>query len=176
LNRAGEFAAQFVAAVTSLEITTARNVTDHQKIEQRPQVVLEQHPFERIRREFLSSLSEELIKGRQLEIEISKAQGSKLTQQESDRLFENLKKLSSKDSFTSHPIFHVMCMTLAVNYIGLAETNLKLGDLRGALAALDSLAQILPELSAADKETLARSYPELQRVVQKTFSAHQQAN
>ena len=71
-----------------------------------------------------------------------------MTQQESDRLFENLKKLSSKDSFTSHPIFHVMCMTLAVNYIGLAETNLKSGDLRGALAALDSLAQILPELSA----------------------------
>jgi hypothetical protein len=69
-----------------------------------------------------------------------------VTQQESDRLFENLKKLSSKDSLTSHPIFHVMCMTLAVNYIGLAETNLKSGDLRGALAALDSLAQILPEL------------------------------
>ena len=47
--------------LASFEIATARNLTDHQKVEESPQVVLEQHSFERIRREFLSSLSEELI-------------------------------------------------------------------------------------------------------------------
>ena len=41
--------AQLVAAVTGFEISTAPDVTDHQKIEQGPQVALEQHPFERIR-------------------------------------------------------------------------------------------------------------------------------
>ncbi|HEV3137797.1 MAG TPA: hypothetical protein VGZ26_07825 [Pirellulales bacterium] len=61
MNRAGQFAAKLVAAVTSLEISAAPHVTDHQKIEQRPQVALEQHPFERIGREFFTSVPEELI-------------------------------------------------------------------------------------------------------------------
>ena len=120
------------------------------------------------------SLSVELVKSQQLGIEISKAQGSVVTQQESDRLFQTLKKLSGKDSPRIHPIFHVIYMNLAVNYIELAEKNLKSGDARGAIAALESLAQILPELSAEDKETLAKSYPELQREVEKTFSARPQ--
>ena len=47
--------------MTCFEIATARNLTFHQKIEQCPQVVLEQRSFERIRREFFSSLPEELI-------------------------------------------------------------------------------------------------------------------
>jgi hypothetical protein len=62
-------------------------------------------------------------------------------------------------------------VNLAVNYIDLAETNLKSGDASGAVAALESLAQILPELSAEDKETVAKSYPELQREVEKTLPA-----
>src|SRR4051812_38911020 len=47
--------------MTRFGIATARDVTDHQIIEQGPQVVLEQHSFEWIDREFLTSLSEELI-------------------------------------------------------------------------------------------------------------------
>jgi tetratricopeptide (TPR) repeat protein/energy-coupling factor transporter ATP-binding protein EcfA2 len=115
------------------------------------------------------SLSVELVKSHQLGIEISKAKGSAVTQQESDRLFEKLKNLSARDHSAVHPVFHVIYMNLGVNYIELAESNLKSGDVKSAIAALDSLAQILPELSAEDRETLARSYPELQKEVERAL-------
>jgi hypothetical protein len=50
-----------VAALPGFEISAAPDVTDHQMIEQGPQVALEQHSFERIGRKFFCSLSEELI-------------------------------------------------------------------------------------------------------------------
>jgi len=122
------------------------------------------------------SLSEELVKGRQLELEISKAKGSTVTQQEADQLFERLRKLSGRDESATHPAFHVMYMNLALNYVQLAEKNLKSGDVRGAVAALDSLSHILPELSAADRESLAGSYPEIQREVQKALLTRARTN
>ena len=61
MNRVSQLAAKLVAALTGLKIATARDVTDHQKIEQGPQVALEQYAFQRISREFFFPLVEELI-------------------------------------------------------------------------------------------------------------------
>ena len=59
-------------------------------------------------------------------------------------------------------------MNLGKIYIELAEKDLKSGNVKGAVAALESLAQILTELSVEDRQTLAKSYPELQREAEKT--------
>jgi hypothetical protein len=67
-------------------------------------------------------------------------------------------------------------MNLALNYVQLAEENLNSGDVRGAIAAFDSLSHILPELTEADRESLAGSYPDLQREVQKALLTRAQTN
>src|ERR1700722_9238213 len=61
-NYLGQFAAQLIATVASLGISAALDVTNHQIVEQGPQIVLEQYPFERIGGELFRFLSEELIK------------------------------------------------------------------------------------------------------------------
>jgi tetratricopeptide (TPR) repeat protein len=94
----------------------------------------------------------------------------------SERLLEILRQLNSMKSSPEHPVFHVIYMNLAKIYIELADKNLKSGDLKGAVAALESLAKILPELSVGDREVLAKSYPEFQRAAQKTISTPSQAN
>lgn len=114
------------------------------------------------------SISEELVKGQQLSIEISKAQGSTVNQQELDRLFATLKHSGISQRSREHPFLHVVYMNLAKSYISLANNNLKAGDKRGAVAALEGLVQVLPELSDADREALAESYVDLQRAVQGT--------
>jgi tetratricopeptide (TPR) repeat protein len=122
-----------------------------------------------------SSLSMSLVKALQLRTEILEAQGY-ITEErrESDRLFETLKKLSSKQSPQEHPEFHALYMNLGVNYINLAQNNLRSGDLRGVKAALERLAEVLPELSATDREALTKSYKKLQdQVSAKRGRGHQ---
>ena len=109
------------------------------------------------------SLSMSLVKALQLRTEILDAQGSiREEKEESDRIFETLKRLSSKQPYQDHPEFHVFYMNLAINYLDLARRNLRSGDLKGAEAALERLTQVLPELSEADREALTKSYRKLQ--------------
>ena len=115
-------------------------------------------------------LSRKWANGLQFHYEILEAQKSKVADHGPGRLLEILRQLNSAESPRDHPVFHVLYMNLARVYIELAERNLKSGDVKGAIAALESLARILPELSAGDREVLARSYPELQREVQKIMA------
>ena len=58
-------------------------------------------------------------------------------------------------------------MDLGINYVELAQQNLKSGDLKGARVALDKLSQVLPQLSAEDRETLTKSFRGLQEELQR---------
>jgi len=111
----------------------------------------------------------ELVKGLQLRTEILEAEGSKETQEQCDLLFEMLQKLNSERGPLSHPTLHVFYMNLGISYVRLAERSLREGDAKGALAALRRLSQVLPQLSAEDRETLARSYRALQDRLQKKW-------
>jgi tetratricopeptide (TPR) repeat protein len=112
------------------------------------------------------TLSMNLVKALQLRTEILEAQGSaNEARRESDRLFETLKNLETREPSQEHPEFHVFYMNLGINYVDLAQISLRSGDLKGAEAALERLAQVLPELSAEDRETLTESYRKLERQV-----------
>jgi tetratricopeptide (TPR) repeat protein len=113
------------------------------------------------------SLSLELVKGLQLHTEILEAQGSKEAQEQFDLLFEILQRLNSRQGSQDHPALHVFYMNLGINYIDLAEQNLKEGDVKGAIVALGKLSRVLPQLSAEDREALTKSYRELQEEVQR---------
>ncbi len=109
-----------------------------------------------------TSISLWLVNGLQLRAQILEAQGSKETQQQSDLLFEILQKLNNRQGLGGHPTLHVFYMDLGINYLELAKQNLKSGDLKGARVALDKLSQVLPQLSAEDRETLTKSFRGLQ--------------
>ncbi len=112
-------------------------------------------------------LSMELVKALQLRTEILVAQGSPEAQRSADRLLETLRMLTSGKGTRIHPVFHVLYMNLGINYIKLAQKNLDSGDVNGAKAALENLAQILPELSTADGVKLSKYYLELQKEMPK---------
>jgi tetratricopeptide (TPR) repeat protein len=107
-----------------------------------------------------------LVKALQLRVEILEAQGSSNEAQlETDRLFETLKRGGGKQPSQGHPEFQVFYMNLGIDYLDLAQNNLRSGDFKGAEAALERLAQVLPELSAMDRETLTEAYRRLNRQV-----------
>jgi tetratricopeptide (TPR) repeat protein len=118
------------------------------------------------------SLSIELLKTLQLRTEILGAQGSNEAKTESDRLFEVLKRLNRDKSVQGHPVFHVIILDLGINYLEIAKRSLESGDLNEAEAALEKLAQILPELPAADSTTLTQAYRELREELQKKLGKH----
>ena len=120
-----------------------------------------------------ASISLWLVNGLQLRAQILEAQGSKEAQQQSDLLFEILQKLNNRQGSGSHPTLHVFYMDLGINYAELAQQNLKAGDLKGARVALDKLAQVLPQLSAEDKETLTESFRGLQEELQRKLGKRQ---
>jgi hypothetical protein len=64
-------------------------------------------------------------------------------------------------------------MDLGINYAELAQQDLKSGDLKGARVALDKLSQVLPELSAEDRETLTNSFRGLQEELQRKLGKRQ---
>jgi tetratricopeptide (TPR) repeat protein len=113
------------------------------------------------------SISLWLVNGLQLRAEILEAQGSKEAQQQSDLLFETLQKLNNRQGSVNHPVLHIFYMDLGINYVKLAELDLKSGDLKGARVALDKLSQVLPQLSAEDRETLTNSFRGLQEELQR---------
>ncbi len=119
------------------------------------------------------SLSLELLTGLRLRTEILEAQGSKEAQQQFDLLFEILQKLNNRQGSVGHPALHVFYMDLGINYVELAQQNLKSGDLKGARVALDKLSQILPQLSAEDRETLTKSFRGLQEELQRKLEKRQ---
>ena len=119
------------------------------------------------------SISLWLVKGLQLRAQILEAQGSKEAQQQSDLLFEILQKLNNRQGSGGHPTLHVFYMDLGINYLELARQNLKSGDLKGARVALDKLAQVLPQLSAEDRETLTESFRGLQEELQRKLGKRQ---
>ena len=119
------------------------------------------------------SISLWLVKGLQLHAQILEAQGSKEAQQQSDLLFEILQKLNNRQGSGSHPTLHVFYMDLGINYVELAQQNLKSGDLKGARVALDKLSQVLPQLSAEDRETLTKSFHGLQEELQRKLKKRQ---
>jgi tetratricopeptide (TPR) repeat protein len=114
-----------------------------------------------------SSLSLWLVNGLQLRAQILEAQGSKEAQQQADLLLEILQKLNDRQGSGGHPTLHVFYMDLGINYAELTQHNLKAGDLKGARVALDKLAQVLPQLSSEDRETLTRSFRALQEELQR---------
>jgi tetratricopeptide (TPR) repeat protein len=120
------------------------------------------------------SLSLELVKGLQLHTEILEAQGSKEAQQQFDLLFEILRRLNNSQGSQGHPALHIIYMNLGINYIKLADQNLKAGDVKGANVALGKLSQILPQLSGEDREALTKSYRELQEDVQRKLAKRRQ--
>jgi tetratricopeptide (TPR) repeat protein len=117
------------------------------------------------------SISLWLVKGLQLHAQILEAQGSKEAQQQSDLLFEFLQKMNNRQG--SHPTLHVFYMDLGINYAELAQQDLKSGDLKGARVALDKLTQVLPQLSAEDRETLTKSCHGLQEELQRKLKKRQ---
>ena len=119
------------------------------------------------------SISLWLVKGLQLHAQILEAQGSKEAQQQSDLLFEILQKLNNRQGSGSHPTLHVFYMDLGINYAELAQQDLKSGDLAGARVALDKLSQVLPQLSAEDRETLTKSFHGLQEELQRKLAKRQ---
>ena len=119
------------------------------------------------------SISLELVKGLQLRTQILEAQGSREAQQQSDLLFEILQKLNNRQGSGAHPILHVFYLDLGINYVELAQQNLKSGDLKGARVALDKLSQVLPQLSAEDRETLTKSFHGLQEELQRKLERRQ---
>jgi tetratricopeptide (TPR) repeat protein len=119
------------------------------------------------------SLSLSLVNALELRAEILEAQGSKEAQQQSDLLFEILQKLNNRQGMLGHPTLHIFYMNLGINYAEFAEQNLKSGDLKGARVALDKLLQVLPQLSAEDRETLAKSFRGLQEELQRKLAKRQ---
>jgi hypothetical protein len=119
------------------------------------------------------SISLWLVKGLQLHAQILEAQGSKEAQQQSDLLFEFLQKMNDRQGSGRHPTLHVFYMDLGINYAELAQQNLKSGDLKGARVALDKLSQVLPQLSAEDRETLTKSFHGLQEELQRKLKKRQ---
>jgi tetratricopeptide (TPR) repeat protein len=119
------------------------------------------------------SISLWLVNGLQLRAQILEAQGSKEALQQSDLLFEMLRKLNNRQGSGSHPPLHVFYMDLGINYAELAQQDLKSGDLKGARVALDKLSQVLPELSAEDRETLTDSFRGLQEELQRKLGKRQ---
>jgi len=154
--------ARLLAAVSELDLAKERN---HQAVDLMEGLMTP-----------IPSLSLELVKGLQLRTQILEAQGSREAQSESDRLLEILRKLDRKQKSRNHPVFHVIYMNLGINYVELAKKNLKSGNVKDANAALESLAQVLPELSAGDRETLAGSYREFQKEVQEKLAKRKQPN
>ena len=119
------------------------------------------------------SLSLELVTGLRLRTEILEAQGSKEAQQQFDQLFEILQKLNDRQGSVNHPALHVFYMDLGINYAKLAQQDLKSGDLKEATVALDKLTQVLPQLSAEDRETLTKSFRGLQEELQRKLRKRQ---
>jgi tetratricopeptide (TPR) repeat protein len=121
-------------------------------------------------------LSRKWATSMQFHYEILEAEKAKVADYSPDRLLEVLRKLETAEGPREHPVFHVVYMNLAKIYIELADKSLKSRDVKGAVAALQSLARILPELSRKDREVLAQSYSELRAAVQQTFHATPQTN
>ena len=121
------------------------------------------------------SLSMSLLRALQLRIEILESQGeSSEAKRASDRLFEELKKGSTEGGSAVHPELGIFYMNLGIDYVDLAQKYLRSGDFTGAKAALERLEQVLPELSASDRETLTESYRKLQaRVLTRKSVGHQ---
>ena len=90
-----------------------------------------------------------------------------------DLLFDVLQKLNNRQGSVNHPALHVFYMDLGINYAELAQQDLKSGDLKGARVALDKLSQVLPELSAEDRETLTNSFRGLQEELQRKLGKRQ---
>jgi tetratricopeptide (TPR) repeat protein len=112
------------------------------------------------------SLSMSLVRALQLRIEILESQGDiNEAKRVSDRLFEELKNRSAQGGSIEHPELGVFYMNLGIDYLDLAQKYLRSGDSNGAETALERLAQVLPELSAFDRETLSESSRKLQRKV-----------
>jgi tetratricopeptide (TPR) repeat protein len=116
-----------------------------------------------------------LLRALQLRIEILESQGdSSEAKRASDRLFEELKKGSTEGGSAVHPELGIFYMNLGIDYVDLAQKYLRSGDFTGAKAALERLEQVLPELSASDRETLTESYRKLQaRVLTRKSVGHQ---
>ena len=121
------------------------------------------------------SLSIELVKALQLRTEILEAQGSPELQPESDRLFQTLKRLRNTQTLREHSAFPAFYRDLAINYVKLAEKNLNSGALREAQADLRRLADVFPELSDQDKETLTGPYQELQKELNEDLVRHRRS-
>jgi tetratricopeptide (TPR) repeat protein len=117
------------------------------------------------------AISLELVKGLQLRTQI--LEGSKEAQQQNDLLFDVLQKLNNRQGSVNHPALHVFYMDLGINYVELAQQNLKSGDLKGARVALDKLSQVLPQLSTEDRETLTKSFHGLQEELQRKLKKRQ---
>ena len=107
-----------------------------------------------------------LVRALELRIEILESQGDRSeAKRVSDRLFEELKKWKVEGGFEQHPELEVFYMNLGIDYFDLAQKYLRSGDHNGAEAALERLEQVLPELSASDRERLSESYSKLRRKV-----------
>ncbi len=121
-------------------------------------------------------LSRQWANGVQFHNEILEAQKSKVTDHSPERLLAILRQLGAMESPRERPIFHVIYMNLAKIYIEIADRKLKSGDVNGAVGSLEGLAKILPELSVEDRDELSRSYPALQKEVQKAIPSPAQTN
>jgi tetratricopeptide (TPR) repeat protein len=110
------------------------------------------------------SLFMSLVRALQLRIEILESQGdSSEARRVSDRLFEELKSWSVEGGSGPRPELEIFYMNLGIDYLDLAQKYQRSGDYSAAESALERLEQVLPELSASDRETLSESSRKLQR-------------
>lgn len=116
------------------------------------------------------ALSLEQAKILQLRSEILLDQGSPDALDQSDQALGLLQRLAPGATHQSHPLFHVVYKDLAVNYVELATSELRDGDLRGAGLSLKSLARVIPELLPEDKEAAEQSYQELEHKLSSKLS------
>jgi tetratricopeptide (TPR) repeat protein len=118
------------------------------------------------------ALSVEQAKIFQLRSEILLAQGSPDARAESDRVLELLDRMGRGQAFQLDPLFHAMCANLAMNYVELATRELNSGDIQDAKLSLNSLAQVLPQLTQDEKEAALVSYNELEKKLQSVRLRH----
>jgi tetratricopeptide (TPR) repeat protein len=112
------------------------------------------------------ALTLEQLRIMQLQSDILVAQGSPDAQAASDRERELLERQHAIAGAQADPAIHDLYKNLAVNYIELAQKELKDGNRHEAEDSLQSLAHILPQLLPEDRALTERSYEELKSQLQ----------
>src|SRR5579872_282928 len=98
---------------------------------------------------------------------ILNSEGSPQSLEEARHTLEMLNGVTKYRKLQNNRQIQITYANLGTDFVEIASRNLKSGSLASARTALESLGQILPELSGADRTRLTRSCKALQKTLEK---------